>query len=36
MEGDDDFPDVTDDREPVLPDESPEPPPEWWLQFSDF
>ncbi len=22
-----------DDREPVLPDESPEPPPEWWLQF---
>lgn len=33
MEGDDDFPDVTDDRDPVLPDESPEPPPEWWLDF---
>ena len=30
---DPDFPDITDDREPVLPDESPEPAPEWWRDF---
>jgi hypothetical protein len=29
----DDFPDVTDPRDPALPDESPEPAPEWWLDF---
>lgn len=27
------FPDVTDDREPELPSESPEPEPNWWLKF---
>lgn len=32
----DPFPDVTDDLEPELPDESPEPAPEWWREFSDI
>lgn len=30
---DDDFPDATDERDPELPDESPEPATEWWLDL---